>query len=701
MDSKVLVRSGALWSKLLCGAALTLGFASSAHSMDLRTAIEIALETNPEIGQSAANRRAIDFEYQQAKELGLPNVILEGRAGPEWVDSRTTRVLGNDDEILFGRQASVTFQQNLYSFGRHDAEQDRQASRVDAAAHRVWERTEFVSLDVIQAYFDIMRLREILDYGDQNVAFHQEISGDLTRGVDDGITRSTDSKQARERLAAALVDLNESEESHDIAEAKFLQLVGQEVGRTVSPPSVDHHIPTTLEGALGAARRHNPTIKIAYADLDVALAEYRAAKAETKPELLFEVTGRTGEDINGFEDTQHDLRAQVVFRYEFRGGIHHSATQEHLNWADEARQRLMTIERNVEKLVRDAWITRMKTKMRVEDLRAQVAEGVQLRDDYRREFGLGNRTLLDILDSQASLFQAQSALTTAEHADRYAQYRLLASTGQLLDIFDLEPLREAKATLREIEDVPPTPVAETQKRRNPRHFDKAMNMTEWSSTSGRRIAGRDTSPVILAAKPEPVEAKAEPAVEIAEAAPEAVTYAEPAVEVAEAAPEAVTYAEPAVEVAEAAPETVTYAEPVVTYEVEPVQEAVIVEPTSVTIQPAIAPEPAPVVAVTAEPAVVIVAETKPVVEEAAIAAPVEDTMPTTLAVPVVDVEVAEVAPVLSAPAVASDDEALPVGVPVMTASLTEYNELSQRSGAVVYPSLNAVLVDNSLYLLDE
>ena len=539
----------------------------------------------------------------------------------------------------------MTFQQNLYSFGRNDAERDRQASRSDAAAHRVWERTEFVSLDVIQAYFDIMRLREILDFGDENIVFHQEIAGDLARGVDDGITRSTDSKQARERLAAAMVDLNETEESHDIAVAKFRQLVGQDVGATKSPPSIAHLIPNTLDAALGAARRHNPTIKIAYADLDVARAEYRAAKAETKPELFFEVTGRTGEDINGFEDTQHDLRAQVVMRYEFRGGIHRSAVQEHLNWADEARQRVMTIERNVEKLVRDAWITRMKTQARVEDLRVQVAEGQQLREDYRREFGLGNRTLLDILDSQASLFQAQSALTTAIHADRYAQYRLLAATGQLLDTFDLEPLREAKANLREIEKVPPTPIAETEKRRNPRHFDKAMNMNEWSSTSGRRIAGRDTSPVILAAKPEPAAVETQIA---------AVTPAP-----------AVTYS---------APSNVTVT--------EPAPQVVIAEPV-----------PAPVTMSKADTGSFVVATPVSVAADPVI--------PTTSAVPVVEVEVAEVSPVLSQPSVASDAEPLPVGVPVLSASAAEYSELSQRSGAVIYPSLNAVLVDNSLYLLDE
>ena len=654
-----------LVTRLLGSAGLICAMGAAGQAMDLRTAVEIALETNPEIGEAAANRRAIDFEYQQAKELSRPSLILEGRAGPELVDSRTTRILGNDDEFLFGRQASVTLQQNLYSFGRNNAERDRQASRTDAAAHRVWERTELVSLDVVQSYFDIMRLREILDFADANVAFHQTKADEISRRASGGIQSEADAQQARERLSAALIDRNETEEAHEIAQAKFVQLVGQDVGQTRSPANVGSLIPGSLSAALAEARKHNPTIKIAYADLDVARAEYRAAKAETKPELLFEVVGRAAEDIGGFEDTQNDIRAQVVFRHEFRGGIRHSAVQEHLNWTDEARQRLMRIERNVENIVREAWITRTRTSARRQDLENQVAEGRSVLDSYTREFDLGNRTLLDILDAQASLFQAQSSLSTAIHADLYAQYRLLASTGQLLNAFDLDPRREAKATMRDLEDVPPTPVAETERRRNPRHFDKAMNQTDWSSTSGRRIVGLDTSPVILPNK-------AAPEVSVAEA-----VKVEPVSVVEEAKAEvfAPVVETKAIETAEAAVSDVA---------------EVVTQPSYLSVEPVVEAEPAPVI----EPSVDTYQQTA--------ALNVQDSMPTVASVPVVEVEVApveEAAPSYLA-AAAEPEDSFPVGVPVSTVSKVEYAELSARSGAVKYPNLNAVLIDNHLYLLD-
>ena len=454
---------------------MTIGFYSnSAYAMDLQTAVEIALQSNPEIAEAAANRRAIDFEYEQARRLNNPSLILEGRAGPEWVDSRTTRLLGNDDDVLFGRQASATFQQNLLSFGRNGAERDRQASRVDSAAYRVRERSELVSLDVVQAYLDIMRLREIVDLADQNVAFHEGKVSEISRGVSGGIKSEADAQQARERLSAAKISRSETEEALDIAGSDFRRVVGRDVGQTQMPNTISAKVPRTLAEAIGQARKNNPTLRIANTDLDTARAEYRKAKADLKPELLFEVVGRAGDDIGGFRDNANDVRGQMRLRYEFRGGIKSSVVQEQINRVDESRARIMTLERNVESLVREAWSTRKRTSRRVEDLKAQVAEGTNLLDSYSREFDIGRRTLLDILDAESSLFQAQTSLATAQFADIFAQYRLLAATGSLLDAFGVKAPREADASLRALEKVEPTPLADTEERRYPKHFDDTM-----------------------------------------------------------------------------------------------------------------------------------------------------------------------------------------------------------------------------------
>ncbi len=446
--------------------------APHAHGMDLKTALEITLHTNPEIAESAANKRAIDFEYEQARRLNRPNVIIEGRAGPDWVDSRTTRLLGNDEDVLFGRQASVTFQQNLMSFGRNNSERDRQASRSDAAAHRVNERSELVSLDVVQSYFDILRLRQVIDFADQNVYFHESIVSDIAQSVNGGVRSQADAQQSRERLSAALISRNETEEALEIAESNFMRLVGREIGATQTPQSVTTFMPASLAEALQKARRNNPTLKIAMADLDTARAEYRKSKADKRPTLGVEVSGRAGENIGGFKDTTNDVRAQLVFRHEFRGGIKSAAVQEHLNRVDEVRQRIMRLERNVDSLVREAWATRNSTRLRKAELQKQVSEGTNLLNSYQREFNVGRRSLLDILDSQSSLFQAQTSLVTAEQADSYAQYRILASIGVLLESLNLTPRHEGKANLRRFEDVEETPPAEIEPRRYPDHYSK-------------------------------------------------------------------------------------------------------------------------------------------------------------------------------------------------------------------------------------
>jgi len=721
------IKATALSTTILCA----LG--TQASAMDLKKALEITLHTNPEIAESAANRRAIDFEYEQAKRLSNPSIIVEGRAGPEWVDSRTTRLLGNDEDVLWGRQASITMQQSLYDFGRNESERDRQASRVDAAAHRVWERSELVSLDVVQSYFDILRLREVLDFADQNVSFHENKVSEMTRGATGGRLSEADAQQSRERLSASIVSRNETEEAMEIAESNFIRIVGRGIGRAKMPPSISASLPTSLADALRQARTSNPTLHIARGDLSTARAEYRKAKADGKPTLGLEIAGRAGEDIGGFRDTTNDVRAQLVFRHEFRGGIKSSAVQEHINWVDEKRQRLLRLERSVDGLVREAWATRQKTSQRRAELQKQVDEGTRVLDSYQREFDANRRTLLDILDAQSGLFQAKTALTTAQHADVYAQYRLLASTGRLLEVMDLSPRREANANVRAIEGTEDNPEADADPRRYPKHFDKSMGgASAWSPSvatidkiTDEELASLEIIPVQKqwASKPgdapkpaRTVEVTKQASVKVAAAKPVLAAPKAPVV-VAEAKP---VIAKPAPSVEKAVVETA---------KVESETPKIVVADTYKPkvygdYSPSQTVMAAPVVTVT-EP--VVAAVTAPAVEQPAVQASVEITAApsTDLAPPIVKntidvreepimgrtgplaLEAVLSSPVVEAPIVeyadnvASDDDALPIGVPIQKVSTAEFAQIKTRDNAKIYWSMGAVLHDNVLYLMEK
>ena len=56
---------------------------------------------------------------------------------------------------------------------------------------------------------------------------------------------------------------------------------------------------------------------------------------------------------------------------------------------------------------------------------------------YNEQLSLGKRTLLDLLDVQNELLRAKVAHVSGRYAERLAEYRVLAATGQLLDSMGL------------------------------------------------------------------------------------------------------------------------------------------------------------------------------------------------------------------------------------------------------------------------
>ena len=64
-------------------------------------------------------------------------------------------------------------------------------------------------------------------------------------------------------------------------------------------------------------------------------------------------------------------------------------------------------------------------------------------DIYAQQFDLGQRGLLDLLDSENELFLARSNLVTATFTETFAVYRVLAVIGMMLDTLDIDRPKEA------------------------------------------------------------------------------------------------------------------------------------------------------------------------------------------------------------------------------------------------------------------
>ena len=420
------------WTLIVPGAVLLC--ATPALAVELRDAVQAALNTNPEIRQAIHNKEATKAERKQAQGLYYPRVSVEASAGIRELRNPSRRRIGLANNTLYPVEGDLIVDQLLFDMGGREAEIRRQAARTDAAGARVEERSEFVALNVSRAYIDYLLQQRLVAIAEDNATFHERLAGDLREGVAKGSISIADQQQAEERLQSARVRITEAREDLDTAAIQFQTLTGMPVDSVSMPPDLSQFMPATLADAEALARKDNPRVQEAIADLASAREEIKAAKAELGPKFNLEGRGRYGNDIDGFEGKTTDLTGRVVMRWTmFNGNTNIQNVREQQARADEVHARLFEQTRKAEEDARSAWSRLVNQSRLVTELETQGKVSDDLLLSYREQFNVGRRSLLDVLDAQNTRYNVQAQIETSHLAKLYAQYRVLAAANRLIE----------------------------------------------------------------------------------------------------------------------------------------------------------------------------------------------------------------------------------------------------------------------------
>ena len=420
------------WTLIVPGAVLLC--ATPALAVDLREAVQAALNSNPDIRQAVANKAATQAERRQAEGLWLPRISVEASAGVRELRNPTRRSLGIANQRLEPVEGILIADQLLFDMGERSAEIRRQASRTDAAAARVEERSEYVALNVSRAYIDYLLQQRLVAIASDNATFHERLAGDLREGVTRGSISVADQQQAEERLQSARARVTEAREDLDTAAIQFQTLSGIPIDSVSMPPDLSAAMPASLTEAEALARDNNPRVQEAIADLSTAREVTRIAQAQLGPRFNLEGTARYGDDIDGFQGRTRDLGARVVMRWKiFDGGTNTANVREQKARADESHARLFEMTRRAEEDTRTAWSRLTNQSRLVSELEIQSKVSDDLLLSYREQFNVGRRSLLDVLDAQNTRYNVQAQAETARLAKLYAQYRVLAASNKLID----------------------------------------------------------------------------------------------------------------------------------------------------------------------------------------------------------------------------------------------------------------------------
>jgi len=418
-------------SALLVSTVLAGG--NTAFGQNVNEAVQIAIETNPSIGIVTQNREMINEELRQARGLYLPQVDMVAGIGPEWTNDSTTRASGRGTEDLTRTETRMTLQQRLFDGFEADSEVEKQQARIESAAHRIYDNSEVLALDVIGAYLEVIRQRQLYALSKENVDKHAEILSKLETRMQGGIGNMADVNQAKARYSRAQATLTGV--NNDLAEAEtaYTRLVGQYPGELTLPGLPVEALPKSLNEAVDLSTYESPAVKVRKADVKVAKADVDKSEAAFYPKVNIEAESAYYDSAGGVDTYEKDANVMLRMRWNlFRGGIDRAARQEALATMHQARNERMHEVRLANEEARRSWFSYEASKKKQKELEESVIYSRETRDAYTQQFDVGQRTLLDVLDSENELFTSRGQLVSANINETRAGYRLLASTGQLL-----------------------------------------------------------------------------------------------------------------------------------------------------------------------------------------------------------------------------------------------------------------------------
>ncbi|WP_247648418.1 TolC family outer membrane protein [Pseudodesulfovibrio sp. zrk46] len=410
----------------------TLSFGSE-EVVSIHDTVQKAVKQHPQIKAILHNREAISNNLAAAIGRFLPSLDLASDFGLQKYNSQTTRTAGNEDRTRTASDSTVTITQNVFDgMDRLNNYRGSQA-RLTSAEYRLIDTVEAVALDSIRAHLDVARERTLLQLAEENVVTHEEVLDSIVERVSGGAGSKADEMQARGRVARAKSTLITYTQSLHTAEAEYIRQTGEAPKELITPEEQLEAAPKSLNAAIELTMDGNPKIKAADADIVALEKDKKVQQASFYPTVDIELSSRNTNNLDGSNTYLRDDRAMLAMSWNiFNGGSDYKTAQA----ADQRVKEAESLRQDtIEDLVRQtatAWAEYEAAVGQIEMHAEALQYSIQSRDMYMMQFNVGQRSLLDVLDSINEVFSNSVLLETANSNHVFSLYKFLALEGELI-----------------------------------------------------------------------------------------------------------------------------------------------------------------------------------------------------------------------------------------------------------------------------
>ncbi len=403
----------------------------SANAVTVFEVTQMAIDTNPDV-QARWHGFLESTEAQRAAWGGfLPKVDLNaGRAR----EDRRYRDNQQADAIFNRADVGLSLTQMIYD-GFATLSQYRSLGHSRRASYfELLDTTEQISLEAYTAFEDVRRFRERLALAQDNLVKHKEVFKLIAERVQAGVGRSVDLEQVTGRLALAQSNvLTEQSNLHDVT-ARYRRITGVYPAEALAPIGLETmKLPPTREAVRKHAMQSNPALLASTESVQAASEDIGVQQAKMHPRFDLRLRGDYGDDINQINGESSVYVAELLMNYNlFNGGSDSASIRQ-------SSQRLNAVKELQEKTCRDVLqtvdiayndVTRIGEQL--EYLDQHQLSIAKAREAYRDQFDIGQRSLLDLLDTENEYFDSRRAYLNGLYDHSIAHARTMAATGSLV-----------------------------------------------------------------------------------------------------------------------------------------------------------------------------------------------------------------------------------------------------------------------------
>jgi outer membrane protein len=439
--------------RLLGGATLVIAFlvisvfGRPANAETIKQALTDAYLINPVLNAERARLRATDEQVALAKSGLRPFVSGSADASVIHQNSNTAHQTGMNAEgepVDLGPAGlstdgtthpygySVQLTQPLFE-GFQNLNAIRGAkSTVQAARESLRTVEQTVLLDAATAYVNVVRDQAVVKLRENDVTVLTEQLKATKDRFDVGEVTRTDVAQAEARRSEALATLAAAQANLKISRAAYEQIVGHPPGNLVTPASIRHLLPSSLNEAMTLGDGENPIILAAVYKEEASLYAVEQIMGELLPEVTLQAEYQKrfaqSDFLKELETTTVMGRLNVPF---YQGGGVSARVRQAKETNNQLKKEVEDARLRVHADVIANWGILQSSGPAIESAQSAVAANKIALTGVREEEKVGQRTTLDVLDATRELLNSQIGLVTALRDRVVAEYSLYTAIGRM------------------------------------------------------------------------------------------------------------------------------------------------------------------------------------------------------------------------------------------------------------------------------